>query len=64
MLSPSEIPMEKLSPGALKQLFIAGHGKKFAEMKSTQVRELLHEAAYDEAVHRDNLVVERNVTTI
>jgi glutamate 5-kinase len=28
--------------------------------KSQQVRELLAEAAYDEAVHRDNLVVNRN----
>lgn len=28
--------------------------------KTQQVRELLAEAAYDEAVHRDNLVVERN----
>jgi len=28
--------------------------------KSQQIRELLAEAAYDEAVHRDNLVVDRN----
>jgi glutamate 5-kinase len=31
------------------------HGKK-----TSQVRELLADAAYDEAVHRDNLVIERN----
>ncbi len=29
-------------------------------MKTRQVREMLAEAAYDEAVHRDNLIVERN----
>jgi glutamate 5-kinase len=29
-------------------------------MKTQQVRELLAEGAYDEAVHRDNLVIERN----
>ena len=40
--------------------YSAGDMDRVRGKKTQQVRELLAEAAYDEAVHRDNLVVERN----
>jgi len=40
--------------------YTASYMGRIRGKKSQQVRELLAEAAYDEAVHRDNLVVNRN----